>query len=262
MGCRYITGLLFALYCSVVLAVPAPTKGTFEGLYRCDRWGDGTFWIFEVSPGLLKELEPWDGKYVRIWVRDAIQLCNPGPPTLYKVWSVKPASEPKSHLRITSRTKPDRVLSSIPFTIEITLTNTADHPIIIDSSGAHLLIKGEARDRMEVNRCWANLWGLNYSLYPSHEGILLISTRGYVNWKDGVVISPLGGINQGVTVPPGAATNLSLPFTNGLPAGRYEVEISARAYPIGDETRPMESRTWLKFDIDSAATINRLQTPQ
>jgi hypothetical protein len=250
----YTIASLLVLCATVALAGIAPTKGKFEGLYRRDRWGDGRFAHFLVSPDLHKKLKPYEGQYVTIWVRKAIQHANPGPATLYKVWSVKKAPVPKTYLGLTSRIDPGHFSPSTPFAINIFLTNSIAHPVKIASHGTYIRVTGETRDPMENHRHWTNLWQ-NHRRYPSHTGTTLIATCGFLNWKDGVVNCPTGGTMHDLPLAAGASTNLSLPFTNGLPVGKYEVEIGATAYPNGDDTKSVRSRTWLTFEIEET-TVN------
>ncbi len=249
MRTRYITALLVAFCATMAPAGIAPTKGTFEGLYRRDRWGDGRFAGFLVSPDLHAELKPYEGQYVKIWVRKAIQHINPGPATLYKVWSVRKTAPPETYLSVIAHTEPEDLLPSTPFKIDIVLTNTTSQLIKIASHGADIRITGEAGEPMEIHRHWTNLWQ-NYSQYPSHTRTTLIATRGSLNWKDGVVNCPTGGTMHDSPLAAGASAILSLPFTNGLPVGKYEIEIGATAYPDGDDTKSVRSRTWLTFEIE------------
>lgn len=136
-------GLLFAILsmtlCSLggattnARAEILPRDGTFEGVYRRDRWGVGRFAFFLVNPRLHEQLKAFEGKNISLEVKNAEQPINPGPGIIQEIGEIRKL--PDSPLEINFKPNYRRSLDDGLVEVVCYLRNRENNPLCASIDG-------------------------------------------------------------------------------------------------------------------------------
>ncbi|MEX2122086.1 MAG: hypothetical protein WD847_21075 [Pirellulales bacterium] len=198
-----------------------PTSGTFEGVYRRDRWGVGQFAFYSVAPDLHKKLKPYEGKRISLEVKKATQRMNPGPGVIEKIGAIK-------------------LLVDLPLAIELaTMAGRLDH---------------RGGPEIEV-ACFLHNQGQDTVSLSARDVHLNVHAdnrqKQYVHWINGNLVSAtlfdFSHIDSGnhLTIEPGDTFPLVARIS--LAPGQYEAHVHAR-WRIGQNPQ-VATVAWFPLDV-------------
>jgi hypothetical protein len=249
MGRRLPVVTLFFL-CLIFLqnaaeSVIIPTKGTFEGVYHIDRWGNRFFEDYIVDATLRSVLDWYNGKYIKMTLTDAVQPNNPGPAVIYGCRNIVLVEKPPLDIRLS--TDPGQLINNAPIQLIIEVINVGNvqitmpkwHQLSVKITGA---VKEKSTEYMHTLG--------NYRIIRLQDGERLISTtleigrilqseRNNPNFVESDAL-------WGKTIEPGASIKLTHTFKNGLPSGEYEIEVVC-PFIIHGHTK--STRNWILLDV-------------
>jgi hypothetical protein len=125
-----------------VWAEDLPRKGTFEGIYRQDRWGVSGFSFYLVAPELHAQLKPYSNKRIRLEVLEARQYVNPGDAIVHKIGKVTELdnSQVVPDLRVHAANSPgDNKLLDVE--LKFLVSNESDRSLDLSLQDVHVGIR-------------------------------------------------------------------------------------------------------------------------
>ena len=119
--------LIFLMISSYAFTEKLPTKGTFEGYFFIDRWGQGVFNYFFVSPELSNSLDKLKDNPLRIVATEINQPMNPGGAMILKIESINPLAKP--HLQLGLDVSKQVIGYGKQTKLTVVIENNSDKPV-------------------------------------------------------------------------------------------------------------------------------------
>lgn len=219
-----------------------PTKGTFISVYHKDTWGVGRFLFFIVEPSLHAKLSPFEGKRISLEVTKGSQPENPGPAVMEEIGDIQTLPDPP--LSVELATRPKAIATNVPFQVICTLQNSGNRPLPVSGRDVTVRLARELKNESEPDA--------PDFLIPSYKrGQLQTSSEPFGMYSS--LVTDSGGqyemLSHGdhLIIPANDHFPVVLMFSNGLPVGKYELQLSARAQLDKEQLEATDK--WLAIEV-------------